>query len=107
MGGNDQDEDVCNSWFDYQKDIASTQGCKDEFNAYFKCFFDLAKCVTTNTGHVCHVKTDCEESPAGATCDGAECVVKTLALQDQTECEQEKLDYSNCNKLGEDPFPSQ
>jgi hypothetical protein len=107
MGGNDQDEEACNSWFSYQQDVADIQGCTDEFDAYFKCFFDLAKCVTENTGHACQVKADCGEAPFGAVCAGNECVVKDLALQDQSECAQEKLDYANCNQIGNDPFAGQ
>jgi hypothetical protein len=104
MGGNDQDEEVCNEQFDYAQELASIQGCSDEFDELFTCFFDVAKCLTENTGQTCATTDDCTAAGFGAMCRNTECVVKDLGLQNATDCEQELLDYQSCNTLSSNPF---
>lgn len=104
MGGNNKDEKVCNEQFDYAQELADIQGCTDEFDKLFECFFDKAKCLTENTGQTCGNTDDCTGAGFGATCRSDECVVKDLGLQNAEDCEAEMLAYQHCNTLSNNPF---
>jgi hypothetical protein len=99
MGGNEQDEEACNAYFDYVAELADVQGCADEFDEYFECFFDTAKCLTDDTGDDCASTDDCVHSGYGATCVNGSCQVKDLGLQGAEECANERMLYSQCSTL--------
>jgi hypothetical protein len=107
MGGNDQDEEACIDRFDSAVGLLDEQGCSSEFDDYFQCFFDNAKCVAGPPAGQCTSTDNCTDAPFGATCQGGQCVVKDLALQSATVCAKEKLLFDSCNTLGADPFESQ
>jgi len=104
MGGNDKDEDACVDWFHSVESVIDEEGCSSEFDDYFECFFDTAKCVASPPAGPCTTTNDCGEAPFGATCQSGQCIVKDLALQGAQDCAKEKLIFDNCNTLGSDPF---
>jgi hypothetical protein len=107
MGGNDQDEVACRDRFDTAETLIDDQGCSSEFDDYFQCFFDNAKCVSSPPAGQCTTTDNCSDAPFGATCQRGECVVKDLALQSATVCAKEKLLFDSCNTLSADPFQPQ
>jgi hypothetical protein len=104
MGGNDEDEAACGDRFDAAVDLIDEEGCSSEFEDYFQCFFDNAKCVSSPPAGTCTTTDNCTDAPFGATCQGGQCIVKDLALQSATMCAKEKLLFDNCNTLSADPF---
>jgi hypothetical protein len=104
MGGNDKDESACKDMFNAAESIIDDEGCDSEFDDYFQCFFDNAKCVASPPAGQCTSTNDCGEAPYGATCQGGQCIVKDLTLQGASACAKEKLLFDNCNTLGTDPF---
>jgi hypothetical protein len=104
MGGNDKDEEACVDRFNAAESVLDDEGCGDEFDDYFECFFDTAKCVASPPAGPCQTTNDCGDAPFGATCQGGQCVVKDLALQGASDCAKEKLLFDSCNTLGTDPF---
>jgi hypothetical protein len=85
-------------------DLIDEEGCSSEFEDYFQCFFDNAKCVSSPPAGTCTTTDNCTDAPFGATCQGGQCIVKDLALQSATMCAKEKLLFDNCNTLSADPF---
>ena len=104
MGGNDKDEEACVALVDYSEEMADIQGCADEFDEYFECFFDNAKCQTAQTGYNCQSPQDCESAGYGATCQNGECVVKRLDLESSDVCRREIRAYNSCSYVNVDIF---
>ncbi len=103
MGGNDKDEEACVDWFDSVEGVIDDEGCSGEFDDYFQCFYDTAKCVASPPAGPCD-NGKCPDAPAGAVCVENQCIVKDLALQGANDCAKEKLIFDNCNTLGSDPL---
>ena len=99
MGGNDKDEDACVALVDYSEEMADVQGCSDEFDDYFECFYDNATCQTAQTGYNCQSAQDCTSAGYGATCEGGSCVVKRLDLENNDVCRREANAYDSCSAL--------
>lgn len=99
MGGNDQDEDACVAMVDYAEELADMQGCADEFDEYFECFFDNATCQSAQTGFSCSSTQECADqgASAGAICDGGSCVVSRLALESSEVCRRESRALDSCS----------
>jgi len=99
MGGNEQDEDACIARVDYAEELADMQGCADEFDDYFACFFDYATCQSAQTGYSCSSTQECAEQGAssGAVCADGACVVSRLALENSEVCRRETRALDACS----------
>jgi hypothetical protein len=98
-GGNAEDEDACAAVVDYVEELADMQGCADEFDEYFECFFDNATCQTAQTGYSCSSTQECAEQGAssGAACINGSCVISRLALENSEVCRRETRALDACS----------
>lgn len=101
-GGNEEDQDACVEMVDLSDEYADIEGCGDEWDDLFDCFFDNATCQTQQTGQSCGSGSDCMQ--AGEICQGGECVRKTLALESSEYCRQERDIYNSCSGVEFDIF---
>jgi hypothetical protein len=104
MGASEADEDACNEYFDYHTEMADIQGCRDEFDDYFECFFDKAKCLTDDTNAACVDTEGCRQFGYGAKCQDDTCQVKDLGLQGVEDCAALKQRFEQCSTLDRAPF---
>lgn len=97
MSGNESDIDACVAAYELEEEVASIQGCSDEFDAYYVCFYDVVDCNSTDTGAPCMATKDCQPvQGAAVSCKSNTCRVKVFAIEDPTDCEAERNAYNNC-----------
>jgi hypothetical protein len=102
--GSEADEDACNEYFDYHEEMADIQGCRDEFDDYFECFFDKAKCLTDVTTTSCTETQECALLGYGASCRDSVCEVRDLGFQSAEDCAALRMQYEQCSSLDSSPF---
>lgn len=97
LSGNDADIEACVASYELEEEFASIQGCSDEFDAYYVCFYDVVDCNSTDTMAPCMATADCTSVPgASVSCKSNTCRVKVFGIEDPDDCEAEASAYANC-----------
>lgn len=97
-GGNQADTNACVDEQKAEGQVASDQGCSEEFKAAATCLTGISSCHTMDLGVMCKTDADCKagNSP-NIHCQGT-CQLKTFGV-DATmvmQCEKETNAYQKC-----------
>jgi hypothetical protein len=102
IGGNDADYDACVISLERYEDDADLQGCDDEYDVWFECYFANATCTDGGAGQGCSTNADCSNN--GGACVNGSCQVKVFSLSDQELCKDERTALQRCQQFGGLPF---
>jgi hypothetical protein len=94
-GGNNADIDACVATHEYDAEAADIEGCTDEYEAYFECFFNAADCHSSDTGVACAGTAECA-AKGFAICTDGTCRKKVYSVDDPDVCAAETSAYKNC-----------
>lgn len=98
LSGNDADIEACVASYELEEEVANIQGCSDEFDAYYLCFYDVVDCNSTDLGTPCMATKDCTPAPGAAvSCKNNTCRVKKFEIEDLDDCEAELSAYAKCS----------
>ncbi len=100
LSGNDADIEACVASYELEEEVANIQGCSDEFDAYYLCFYDVVDCNSTDAmpPKMCDTSKDCLLVPGAAvSCKNNTCKVKRFEIEDPDDCEAEASAYAKCS----------
>lgn len=95
LGGNPSDVEACVAARQYEVDVADIEGCAEEQDAYFTCFYDKADCNSSDTNTSCADDDACKAA-GFSQCANGKCVDKDFSLDEPTACEAERNAYEKC-----------